>query len=284
MSFSGLRTATGACFAGLSLLMASCAKFEPQMDVANYGAHLPDFCENEGGKLSILESEAKGYGQLLAELGYLGEWDGLLHALMEHHFIWGEYDAAIRIGERYSEVTMDSDILEYSVARFLSEDVVSLSWLDSSRFKNAFVLDASEIEDSSLLGFDYIEDVFSFRDWASDPNGLDAVLIQASRLQKDGIEPYEKDAIVEALIPLFVEGELLDRFFSFANDGAPWSWDRWLKSSLLLESNARAEGELVLAGKLRAGRESVARRMMGTQYQQNWVPCVLEESGIFEGK
>lgn len=269
---------------GVVATFSSCSDFEPNWDVADYGYSLPNYCENSESNLQVLDAETREYGRLLAERGYLGEWDGILYSILVHCFVWGDYEGTIKTGNSYAEIRGDARIVEYEIARFLVEDHVVHKHQIESPFSEAFVLNAQDIRNREYLGLEAVGNVTAFQNWVGYQKGFDAMLALAARLQKGEIDDSLKAAILERLQPMLTRGEALDRFVEFTNASIPSTWHRWLQISLMLERYANGSGDTQFVSRLRAGRMHVAKQMEGTDFEQDWVSCILEERGVFESK
>ncbi len=259
----------------------SCRKFEADIIIANYGFSLPNSCESDSRKLLVLESEVEEYGMILSDMGYMGEWNGLLVSLVEHHFLWGDYSSCVRLGDLYSRERDTAHFVEYRVARFLLEDSAGLIQKGNDEM-DAFNWGASDLADNPFLGFENLTNILEFREWAGDENGLDALIVLGARLQKGETELFTQEAIIETLSGLLTRGELLDQFFQLANESAPWAWIRWLQASVLFERYAHQKDDPELVLELRTARKYIAKKMTGTEFEESWASCVLNDSGVFE--
>ena len=272
---------------GIVVTSSSCFEFQPNWDVADYGYSLPNYCEKNEDSLYVLETDSRNYGQFLAKRGYLGEWDGLLPALMPHRFIWGDSETAVKIGSVYAERRSEAGLVELEVARFLvdaDETTGGDGGFDKTPFSEAFGWSALEIKGSVILAFEDIDNSSAFREWVGYSNGLDAMLVLAARLHVSEADDFLRGAIIEKLKPVYTEEISLNRFTSYANSTAQWSWHRWLQISIMLERYANRSGDVELVRQLRAGRLHIAKQMEGTDFEQGWVSCILGERGVFEAK
>lgn len=270
------------CLLLILLVVSSCNGFKPELEILEYGSCLPNYCVNDINALNILEINARGYGSILAEQGVIGEWDGLLHSLILQHFLWSDYAAVVRIGDRYADYRDALVLPEYIIAKYLSVGDVESNLTKDSPYQVSLKSEICFVAENVKNGFEGIEDAFSFREWVNDPQGFDTVLILVSRLHKDRITNSNKNLVVNTLLPLFTKGEALDKFLRFANEGAPWIWNSWLKSSLMLEQNFQESGAHPMVGKIRDGRKYIGEQMAGTKYEQHWVKCIQKKSGLFQ--
>lgn len=275
MAFRGL------ILASVVLLTSSCDRFQPDSGVLEYGAQLPDYCLSSAHALELLERDAQGYGKALVEKGVFGEWDGLLHSLILQHFLWGDYEAAVRVGNKYAEIRDVLTVPEYVIANYLSQEDVESSPIKESPYYVSLQSGVGELANLVTAQFKAVDDIFAFRTWSSDPQGLNALLVLSIRLNTEQLEEEEQRLAVSSLLPLFTEGQPLDRFMHFANEGAPWAWTASLKSSLMLEESLQEQGADSLLIRIRAARKSIAEKMSGTKYEQDWMDFVLQDQGIF---
>ena len=269
------------CLMLILLLASSCNQFQLEKEILEYGSSLPNYCVNDTSALHILEDNAQEYGRALVTQGILGEWDGLLYSLMKQHFLWGDYKAVIRIGDWYSSIRAITALPEYIIAQDINEIAIDENLFQNTPYQDVFTKDVGGVLKNALTSFAGIEDVFSFRRWVNNPQGIDVILILSCRLDKGKLSELDEKVVVEGLLPLFTEGESLDKFLKFANDGAPWIWYSWLKSSLMLENYLKKSGNALFVERIRDVRKSICMKMNKTKYEQDWVNCVLQESGVF---
>lgn len=270
------------CLLLILLFTLSCSRFQPELEVLEYGSRLPNYCVNDFSALDILEINAREYGSILAEQGVIGEWDGLLHSLILQHFLWSHYEAVVRIGDRYADYRDASVLPEYVIAKYLSGGYVEPNLIKDSPYQVLLTSEIRIVAENMKNGFEGVEDAFSFREWANDPQGLYTILVLVGRLHKGQMTSSNEQLVVDTLIPLFIKGEPLDRFLRFANEGAPWGWNSWLKSSLILEQYFEKSGAHSLLDEIRNGRKYIGEQMAGTKYEQHWVKCIQRKSGLFQ--
>jgi hypothetical protein len=268
------------------LLLTSCERRELDQDVAWSGTRLPNYCDRNAVNVSKLEKEPKAYGSLLAKSGYVGGWEGLPYAIACHHFVWGDYGAAQRVGAEVAGRHGIGRFVEYDVACFLNSEGLGARPERGDRGREAgymevFHWNAGEIDGSALLGFTSVADSNAFESWVDSPMGTDAILVLAARLLKKETGERERMAIVRVLDSFFGNGKHLERFTEFAERYMPRVQEDWVSASLLYERYWHEEGNPGAVTKIREARKFVANRLVGTSSEADWVQCVLEEKGLF---